>query len=247
MSRERLDTPLSGRGVRERYVKETTPDTRRLGDTKQVGEEEDLGRRHYHHQTHQQQEWRSTSEPSRRHQKLQRSFDRGDSGIENDYRKDSFNDRDLRSKWKQRTYDDDRRACDAFLRKERRHTAENHPVQYTRKGGYGFRERSIDDGSHFDPRLDRYSDDPHHQGTLRRNREKSAERYAAAEKKKSGLEKVNASGSRALFYFSNAPSYDCPLEGEAAVDGWLFEEEQVIGRSDVHLLPVREQWHPQVG
>lgn len=186
VSRERLDTPQSSRGLRvngtdehyrDKYVKE--------GDTRHhQHREDDLIGRHHH-----QQEWRASSEPSRRHQKLQRSFDRGDSGIENDYRKDSFNDRDLRSKWKQRTYDDDRRACEAFLRKERRHTVENHPVQWTRS--YGYRERSIDDGSHFDPRLDKYQVDREQGGTLRR-REKSAERHAA-EKKKSGLEKVSAS------------------------------------------------------
>lgn len=186
VSRERLDTPRSNRRrgdeySPDKYVREpSATDLRRPIDTEQLGED-DLIRRHYHHR----QEWRSSSEPSRRHQKLQRSFDRGDSGIENDYRKDSFNDRDQRNKWKQRTYDDDRRACESFLRKERRHTTENHPVQWTRS--YGYRERSIDDGSHFDPRLDRYPDD---QGTLRRRREKSAER-SAAEKKKSGLEKVS--------------------------------------------------------
>lgn len=181
VSRERLDTPQSD-FYRDKYVKET--------DRRPLNEEDDLiARSQQHHHHH---EWRSgSSEPSRRHQKLQRSFDRGDSGIENDYRKDSFTDRDrdLRSKWKQRTYDDDRKSCESFLRKERRHTAENHPVQW-RRSSYGFRERSIDDGSHFDPRLDKYSED----GTLRRRREKSADRHVTGEKKKSGLEKVRRRG-----------------------------------------------------
>lgn len=202
VSRERLDTPPTlSRGHRvtngghlgddyhrDKYVKDSD---RRLplndnANAQQLHGEDDLiggGRQH--------QEWRSSSEPSRRHQKLQRSFDRGDSGIENDYRKDSFNDRDL--KYKQRTYDDDRRACELFLRKERRHTVENHPVQWSRSHGGGYRERSIDDGSHFDPRLDRYNNNNNNAddggGTLRRRREKSAERNG--EKKKSGLEKVS--------------------------------------------------------
>ncbi|XP_059622589.1 uncharacterized protein LOC132265824 [Phlebotomus argentipes] len=117
----------------------------------------------------------------RRQQKHQRSFDKGDSGIENDYRKDSFNG-DLQNRWRRRTVDDDIKACETFLRKERRHTEENHPAK--RRLNYAYRERSIDDGSHFDPRLDKYPD-----GTLRRSqaREKSP---AKVEKKKSGLEKV---------------------------------------------------------
>uniref|UniRef100_A0A1B0GHG4 Uncharacterized protein n=2 Tax=Lutzomyia longipalpis TaxID=7200 RepID=A0A1B0GHG4_LUTLO len=103
----------------------------------------------------------------KRQQKHQRSFDKGDSGIENDYRKDSFNG-------------------DLQTRKERRHTEDNHPVR--RRLTYAYRERSIDDGSHFDPRLDKYPD-----GTTRKSRdsrEKSVEKSGKVEKKKSGLEKV---------------------------------------------------------
>lgn len=252
VSRERLDTPPSNRGrddyYRDKYVKETpttvVPDSRRPIDT-QHGEDDLIGRQHYHHR----QEWRSSSEPSRRHQKLQRSFDRGDSGIENDYRKDSFNDRDLRSKWKQRTYDDDRRTCDLFLRKERRHTVENHPVQWTRS--YGYKERSIDDGSHFDPRLDKYVEEE--QGTLRRRREKSAERHAA-EKKKSGLEKVSASELSLSFSIASCNYNDILLfcgKGEAVTLRWLFEEEQVEPER-WHLILVlfvhdRGQQHFEVG
>ncbi|GAB0099931.1 uncharacterized protein DMENIID0001_158340 [Sergentomyia squamirostris] len=117
----------------------------------------------------------------KRQQKHQRSFDKGDSGIENDYRKDSFNG-DLQTRWKRRTIEDDIKGCELFLRKERRHTEENHPTR--RHLNYIYRERSIDDGSHFDPRLDKYPD-----GTLRRSREKSVEK-TKTEKKKSGLEKV---------------------------------------------------------
>uniref|UniRef100_A0A1B0D288 Uncharacterized protein n=1 Tax=Phlebotomus papatasi TaxID=29031 RepID=A0A1B0D288_PHLPP len=89
----------------------------------------------------------------KRQQKHQRSFDKGDSGIENDYRKDSFNG-DLQTRWRRRTVDDDIKDCELFLRKERRHTEDNHPGR--RRLNYAYRERSIDDGSHFDPRLDKY-------------------------------------------------------------------------------------------
>ncbi|XP_055692139.1 uncharacterized protein LOC129795120 isoform X2 [Lutzomyia longipalpis] len=121
----------------------------------------------------------------KRQQKHQRSFDKGDSGIENDYRKDSFNG-DLQTRWRRRTVNDDIKACEMFLRKERRHTEDNHPVR--RRLTYAYRERSIDDGSHFDPRLDKYPD-----GTTRKSRdsrEKSVEKSGKVEKKKSGLEKV---------------------------------------------------------
>ena len=60
-----------------------------------------------------------------------------------------------------------------------------------KKYNYIYRERSIDDGSHFDPRLDKYPDE-----TMRRRSdrsERSVERNSTlrSEKKISGLEKVN--------------------------------------------------------
>lgn len=142
------------------------------------------------------------SQSLKRQKKLQRSFDKGDSGIENDYRKDSFNDRDLQSKWKRRTSDDDKRACDVFLKRERRHTEDVNPVQ-RRYGGYMFRERSIDDGSHFDPRLDKYSD----KRDKRDKEDKSAK--PVAEKKKSGLEKVSCCDHEWLSNPLNFPSCLC--------------------------------------
>ncbi|XP_065370484.1 uncharacterized protein blo isoform X2 [Calliphora vicina] len=50
----------------------------------------------------------------------QRSFDKGDSGIENDFRKESFNG-DIVTRWRKRTIADDIKSCDNFLKKERRH------------------------------------------------------------------------------------------------------------------------------
>lgn len=50
-----------------------------------------------------------------------------------------------------------------------------------------YRERSIDDGSHFDPRLDKYPDQPKGQGTLTR-RPKPEEKKS--DKKFNGLKKV---------------------------------------------------------
>lgn len=88
-------------------------------------------------------------------------------------------------RWRRRTVDDDIKDCELFLRKERRHTEDNHPGR--RRLNYAYRERSIDDGSHFDPRLDKYPE-----GTLRRSRESSDKSSAKVEKKKTGLEKVGS-------------------------------------------------------
>lgn len=145
----------------------------------------------------------------KREKKQQRSFDKGDSGIENDYRKDSFNDGVqprynfvqtsytefcFRSKinaltffykrWKRRTTRDDIKASDIFLKRERQHSEQLHAKRF----GFVFRERSIDDGSHFDPRLDKYPS-----GTLKSNKtEKLISKTGTlkSEKKIGGLEKV---------------------------------------------------------
>lgn len=112
----------------------------------------------------------------KREKKQQRSFDKGDSGIENDYRNDggmAWN-----SRWRRRTVEDDIRASEMFLKRERQHSEQLH----SRRFDYVFRERSIDDGSLFDPRLDKYPIKYHagdqKSGTLRN------------EKKIGGLEKV---------------------------------------------------------
>uniref|UniRef100_A0A182FVM7 Uncharacterized protein n=1 Tax=Anopheles albimanus TaxID=7167 RepID=A0A182FVM7_ANOAL len=76
----------------------------------------------------------------------------GDSGIENDFRKDSFNhEYNLGSKF---TLTESVRACEDFLRMERTHT--NSCMRKPRRT-YAYRERSIDDGSRYDPRLDEIS------------------------------------------------------------------------------------------
>ncbi|XP_030387168.1 uncharacterized protein LOC115633822 [Scaptodrosophila lebanonensis] len=92
----------------------------------------------------------------------QRSFDKGDSGIENDFRKESFNG-DLTTRWRKWTPLDDIKACESFLRKECRDSAQHQQLQrqftqarLRRDHSYVYRERSIDDGSHFDPHLDKY-------------------------------------------------------------------------------------------
>ncbi|XP_036334721.1 uncharacterized protein LOC118745303 [Rhagoletis pomonella] len=117
----------------------------------------------------------------------QRSFDKGDSGIENDFRKESFNG-ELTSRWRKRTTADDIKACESFLRKERRHIEQLHVTR--RKDSYVYRERSIDDGSHYDPHLDKY---PVANNTLRRKDQQS--QTAGSEtikrnKKLGGFEKV---------------------------------------------------------
>ncbi|XP_067628757.1 uncharacterized protein blo [Eurosta solidaginis] len=117
----------------------------------------------------------------------QRSFDKGDSGIENDFRKESFNG-DLTSRWRKRTAVDDIKACEAFLRKERRHIEQLHVAP--RKDNYVYRERSIDDGSHYDPHLDKY---PVATNTLRRKDQQSQTANSETlkrTKKLGGFEKV---------------------------------------------------------
>lgn len=86
-------------------------------------------------------------------------------------------------RWRKRTTFDDIKSCEQFLKKERSHTDSNHLPHRN----YNYRERSIDDGSHFDPRLDKYPSD-----TLRRrDRSKSIENEVIRNDKKiSGLEKV---------------------------------------------------------
>uniref|UniRef100_A0A1B0FJR8 Uncharacterized protein n=1 Tax=Glossina morsitans morsitans TaxID=37546 RepID=A0A1B0FJR8_GLOMM len=94
----------------------------------------------------------------------QRSFDKGDSGIENDFRKESFNG-DLQTRyyrWRKPSTADDMRSCENFLKKERRHCEQQRQQS---KEAIVYRERSIDDGSHYDPHLDKF---PMSRTTLRR-------------------------------------------------------------------------------
>ncbi|KAH8384670.1 hypothetical protein KR093_004617, partial [Drosophila rubida] len=146
----------------------------------------------------QQDYWQSSL---KRDKLQQRSFDKGDSGIENDFRKESFNgDLTNRQVWRKRTALDDMRASESFLRKERRESAQQQQQQQQelqrrqrREQSYVYRERSIDDGSHFDPHLDKY---PVSTSTLRR-REQHAQTKPGEEsstlkrnKKLGGFEKV---------------------------------------------------------
>lgn len=83
-----------------------------------------------------------------------RSFDKGDSGIENDFKRErDHNHNELR----QRPFfagDAIKTVTELFLKRERQHTELMHPSK--KRFEFVFRERSIDDGSHFDPRLDKY-------------------------------------------------------------------------------------------
>ncbi|XP_053657764.1 uncharacterized protein LOC128706848 [Anopheles marshallii] len=80
------------------------------------------------------------------------AVDKGDSGIENDFRKDSFNQEFISGT--KFTLTENVRTCEDFLRMERTHT--NSCMRKPRKG-HVYRERSIDDGSRYDPRLDEVS------------------------------------------------------------------------------------------
>uniref|UniRef100_W8AMD5 Uncharacterized protein n=1 Tax=Ceratitis capitata TaxID=7213 RepID=W8AMD5_CERCA len=131
------------------------------------------------------QDWHGSS--LKRDKLQQRSFDKGDSGIENDFRKESFNG-ELTSRWRKRTIADDIKASEAFLRKERRHIEQLHAPR--RRDSYVYRERSIDDGSHYDPHLDKY---PVAASTLRRKDQQSqtpGNDTLKRNKKLGGFEKV---------------------------------------------------------
>jgi hypothetical protein len=83
-------------------------------------------------------------------------------------------------KW---NYEDDIIECELFLMKEKKHTEETYPYQLVRT--FVYRERSIDDGSHYDPNLDKSNiiKEWKHNKKLTRD-------FIKSKKKKSSLEKV---------------------------------------------------------
>lgn len=82
-------------------------------------------------------------------------------------------------KW---NYEDDIIECELFLNKERKHTEETYPFQFVRT--YVYRERSIDDGSHYDPNLDKAN-------IIKEwKQNKKITKDFIKSKKKSGLDKV---------------------------------------------------------
>ncbi|XP_028166868.1 uncharacterized protein LOC114357454 [Ostrinia furnacalis] len=127
-----------------------------------------------------------------------------DSGIENDFRRDS--NRELHRRHTRHQSDDDVHNTSLFLASERRHTEDNYPSEqiyangeylarfkdFREQSGYGKeyirRERSADDGSHFEPKHDRYEKSP--------NDDKISAKPPKATKKLSGLEKVKQLFSR---------------------------------------------------
>ncbi|XP_062712363.1 uncharacterized protein LOC109410650 [Aedes albopictus] len=105
-------------------------------------------------------------------------MDKGDSGIENDFRKDSLNSEFPTGR--KYTMAQNIHACESFLRHERNHT---NGCLRKPKRTYSYRERSIDDGSRFDPRLDDYPDSG-------RGYQKELKSSMKQEKKTGGLAKV---------------------------------------------------------
>lgn len=122
-----------------------------------------------------------------------------DSGIENDFRKDSSGEIH-RTRHRRHESDDDVRNVSMFLASERRHTEDNYPSEQIYANGehlaklknyndegyrkeYGVRDRSADDRSHFNQKLERYDKSPS------RLDEKISAKPPKA-KKLSGLEKV---------------------------------------------------------
>lgn len=116
-----------------------------------------------------------------------RSFDKGDSGIENDIKRErDHNHNDLR----QRPYitgDAIKTVTELFLKRERQLSELMHPSK--KRYEFVFRERSIDDGSHFDPRLDKYQEQQHGRHTLTRP---SPDATKKSDKKFGSLKKVRA-------------------------------------------------------
>uniref|UniRef100_A0A6E8W474 Calponin-homology (CH) domain-containing protein n=2 Tax=Anopheles coluzzii TaxID=1518534 RepID=A0A6E8W474_ANOCL len=107
------------------------------------------------------------------------TVDKGDSGIENDFRKDSFNHEFISGT--KFTLTENVRACEDFLRMERTHT--NSCMRKPRKA-HVYRERSIDDGSRYDPRLDEIS------ASRSYTRDSTLKSSLKADKKAGGLAKV---------------------------------------------------------
>lgn len=101
-----------------------------------------------------------------------RSFDKGDSGIENDDRNFLIND-------------SMKNITEIFLRRERRHA----DMLNKRRYDYRFRERSIDDGSHYDPRLDKFPNQDQGRHTLTRP-SPTNEKKEKSEKKFNSLKRV---------------------------------------------------------
>lgn len=83
-------------------------------------------------------------------------------------------------KW---NFEDDIIESELFLMKERKHTEETYPFQLVRT--FVYRERSIDDGSHYDPNLDKAN-------IIKewKHNKKITKDFIKSKKKKSGLEKV---------------------------------------------------------
>ncbi|XP_063387796.1 zinc finger CCCH domain-containing protein 13 isoform X1 [Cydia fagiglandana] len=127
-----------------------------------------------------------------------------DSGIENDFRKDSCGE--IHRSRKHGSIDDVRNTS-LFLASERQHTEDNYPSEQIyangeymarfedyrpdgyRKDGYVPRERSADDGSHFEPRGERYDK------SISRE-DKISAKPPKVTKKLSGLEKMKQLFSR---------------------------------------------------
>ncbi|KAG4068559.1 hypothetical protein HA402_004900 [Bradysia odoriphaga] len=213
-------------GYRDQYRKETTvgvdgiPHTREYHTRRKLNSprEIDLVNRsspeQNYRQTQQSANRSDKFQSLKREKKQQRSFDKGDSGIENDYRKDSFND-GVSPRWKRRTTRDDIKASDLFIKREKQHSEQLQAKRF----GFVFRERSIDDGSHFDPRLDKYPS-----GTLKSNRtEKSINKSGTlkSEKKIGGLEKV-----KQLFTGSSKKK----LENKQEKDKFMVREDEMRQR-----------------
>lgn len=88
--------------------------------------------------------------------------------------------------------EDIRDITDLFLKRECQFSEALHPSK--KRYEYVFRERSIDDGSHFDPRLDKYPEQLKNRGTLTRSKptdsKKSDKKFTSLKKVKNSVEFV---------------------------------------------------------
>lgn len=124
-----------------------------------------------------------------------RSFDKGDSGIENDFKRErDHNHNDLRH-GPVVVGDTIKTVTESFLKRERQHTELLHPSK--KRYEFVFRERSIDDGSHFDPRLDKYPKQEQQRQTLTRP---APDANKKSDKKFGSLKRVSSAYQAHNFY-----------------------------------------------
>ncbi|XP_031630005.1 general transcriptional corepressor trfA isoform X2 [Contarinia nasturtii] len=121
-----------------------------------------------------------------------RKLDKADSGIEHDFKRDRDHGDNNNMRFRRLNLADSvKEITELFLKRECQLSESLHPSK--KRYEFVFRERSIDDGSHFDPRLDKYPEKSKNQGTL--TRPKSAD-TKKSDKKFNSLKKLFSISSK---------------------------------------------------